>query len=209
MEKMAKLILGIANLNASDLIEYCRHRENALKNNPHFPEPKPSLAALSAKRQKLREYELESMFGSRRFAKEKNKTTKELRDMLRQLANYVTFMAKGDPRKIESAGFKTAKKSKPLPPPREIRSFSASRTDEEGQIKLQWDRAKNAISFRVEYTTENPYDAHTKWVTAAITTKKTAIIDDLLPGTYYWFRVTPMNSRHIGIHTNPKRIMAA
>ncbi|MCZ4410350.1 fibronectin type III domain-containing protein [Cryomorphaceae bacterium 1068] len=206
---MAKLKLGIAKLNTSDLIFYCLSVESSMNGNAHFPDPSPTLAEIAVKREKLEALDIKSSDGDRIAIANRNTVTDELKNMLRKLSLYVSFMAEGDANVILTSGFDIRKEANETAPLQRPESLMAKRTDYGGMVKLKWKPVVNSVSNHVEMTTTDPNDQNSEWATVGITSKSKINIGNLTPGTYYWFRVKAYGRRHESPFSDPALIMAA
>lgn len=206
---MAKLKLGIAKLNATDLNFYCLSVESAMNGNAHFPDPSPTLAEIASKREELVMLESKSSDGDRIAIANRNTVTDELKNMLRKLSLYVSFVADGDGDVILSAGFELRKVANPTAPLQRPSSLQAKRTNHQGMVKLKWKPVVNSMSNHVEMTTSDPKEENSEWETVGITSQSKITIGTLIPGTYYWFRVKAYGRRDESGYSDPALIMAA
>ncbi|MGB6037345.1 MAG: fibronectin type III domain-containing protein, partial [Cryomorphaceae bacterium] len=204
---MAKLKLGIAKLNTADLIFYCNGIESSMSSNAHFPNPAPTLAEITAKREELEELDIKSSDGDRIAIYNRNTVADELKNMLRKLSLYVSFVADGDGNIILSSGFDIRKEPSPIATISRPAALKAQRSDHIGRVKLKWAPVKNAAYCRIEMTTTDPADEKAKWVIAESTTKSKVYIEDLIPGQYYWFRVKAFARLHESGYSDPAVIM--
>jgi len=206
---MAKLKLGIAKLNSADLIFFCKRVETKLTGNENFPDPTPSLAAITTKREELTALDIRSQTGDRTAIYERNTVAKELKNMLRTLSLYISLMAMGDAEIILSSGFELRKASSPTAPLSRPSDLLARRSDHAGKVKLKWRPVKNAVNSVIELTTDDPNEPTTKWSTAGLTSQSKFMVENLTPGIYYWFRVKAFGRRHQSPYSDPALIMAA
>lgn len=89
---MAKLKLGIAKLNATDLIFYCLSVESNMKGNAHFPNPTPTLTEIATKREELEILDVKSRDGDRVAIFNRKRVADELKHLLRKLSHYVSLV---------------------------------------------------------------------------------------------------------------------
>ncbi|MFT7055784.1 MAG: putative phage tail protein [Roseivirga sp.] len=62
---------------------------------------------------------------------------------------------------------------------------------------------------KIEITTTESADSQTQWESVGVTSKSTFVVEDLTPGTYYWFRIRAFGRRYESPYSNPALIMVA
>lgn len=206
---MAKLKLGIAKLNSTYLILYCANVVSKMDGNPRFPDPKPTLAEVAAKREELKALEIKSYDGDRVAIADRNTVANELKNMLRKLSLYVAFVAEGDAGAILSSGFYVRKESSPANSLLQPSAVKARRTDHKGRVRVNWKPVTNAVNYLVEMTTVDPNNSDSVWSISACTTRSKIDIDNLKPGTYYFFRVKACGRGKESGYSAPATVMAA
>lgn len=187
---MGKISLNIRNLPIPEKVARARTVKKSLDGNPNFTTPSPTLAVVTSATD-----DLEAAHAAVQSSKQKLKTdVSDQNDkedafdkIMSQLAGYVQSVAGDDEQKILSAGMDTkAAKSAPsvpnVPP-----ALNATAGDHEGQMDLSWDTVPQAKSYVIEVSLDPP--TATSWKHASVSTKSTATISGLIPGTRYWFRV--------------------
>jgi len=115
------------------------------------------------------------------------------------LANYVQNASGGDPAKIQSAGFpvrNTPAPIGPLPAPGEL---EAQPSQTEGYVNIRWKCVKGASS----YVVERAQDAsQLNWTQALTTTKSRGVVNTMISGARYWFRVAAVGAAGQGAWTD-------
>jgi hypothetical protein len=112
--------------------------------------------------------------------------------LLRKLAAYVESIADTDETIIASAGMQ----SKALRTTPSIvvapQALSATASDHEGEIDLNWRKVDNAKSYVIQISPDPP--TAESWSHAETTTVTNKTIQKLISGKKYWFRVAAIGS---------------
>lgn len=155
-----------------------------LTKNPYFPEPPFALADLAAATEAFGQAIDAADDGGKRLKAARTAKRKFLLKLLRELAAYVQFTAKGDPVKINSAGFDIASQNTAQTPLPRIPGF---RIENAGSTKLQLKvkPVKNARMYEVWLHTG---DGNWKSWQLFRNTRR-MILENLTPGTMYWIRL--------------------
>jgi hypothetical protein len=206
---MAKLKLGIAKLNSADLIFYCISIQNKMKSNAHLPNPTPSLTQIDAKCESLKELDIQGQSGDRTAIVGRNAAAEQLKKLLRTLSLYIALVADGNGVVILSSGYEISREPSPPAPLSKPAALLAKRSDREGQVKLKWVPVRNAVNCQIEITTTEPTDSQAKWESVGVTSKSKFVVEDLTPGTYYWFRIKAFGRRHESPYSKPALTMAS
>ena len=155
----------------------------ALTNNPSFPAPDPSLAALQAALSALEEAETAVRSGSRGAAAARDEKRRVLGTLLRQLGAYVQKVADGDSSTaeavIESAGVSVHKLTL-----RQKQRFTVRQGALSGSVKLMtvW------VGRRAGYAWQYSLDGGTTWLTRPLTLRSKTTVSGLPVGTMVLFR---------------------
>jgi hypothetical protein len=206
---MAKLKLGIAKLNSTVLIFYCISIQNKMKSNAHLPNSTPSLTEIDAKCESLKKLNIQGKSGDRIAIVGRNAAAEELKKLLRTLSLYIALIDDGNGVVILSSGYEISREPSPTAPLSRPAALLAKRSDREGQVKLKWVPARNAVNCQIEITTTESTDSQTQWESVGVTSKSTFVVEDLTPGKYYWFRIRAFGRRYESPYSNPALIMAA
>jgi hypothetical protein len=118
-----------------------------------------------------------------------------VKDMLRQLGNYVDMIAKGDENVILAAGMAASKTREKNPPPEQVSQFVAKYTGIPGTVLIQWKRPKYAKYFRV-YMTTDPVNEPWRLLDTIPTRKM--MVNNLITGKKFYFKVVPVGTAGIG-----------
>lgn len=193
---MAKVKLNLRNLSTLEIIDFGRRVVRALTGNTAFPNPQPTLAALTAGIDAL-----ETSNNNLETSRQEAATNLQIRDdnlaailtLLRQSGAFVESVAGDDESLILSAGMDvrsaaSAQSQEPGAPG----NLSGSQSDHEGEIDLHWDTVKGARSYEIQRSVDPP--TPTSWQHAAVSAKSSATITGLVSGTRYWFRIAAVTS---------------
>ena len=179
---------GVKDLSSADLIAKTMNEEACMANNPHFPNPTPTLAELGAARSDLQMASAAALARGRAVVAIRWERHAELERLMVQLSKYVMATAPRDVEKQLSSGFTL--RSAPLPirhitAPHEVSTY---RVDREGSVKLSWGKVHGARTYQVFVTSEDPTNEKA-WQLAAHSTRIRVEIQGLEPGRMYHFRI--------------------
>ncbi len=193
---MKKIALGLRKLTILLKVAFGRKVATSLDGNADFPTPSPTVAEINAISDELEQSYNEAEL-ARQIAKEKtalqNQKEAEFDEVMNKSANYVENTSNGDEAKIISAGF-TPKadgvySDDLLPAPENL---SATLSDIETDIDLQWDKVEGAASYDIEMTTEA--SGIGGWTHVKTSTKSSTTITGLENGRRHYFRVKATNT---------------
>ncbi|MEI7595317.1 MAG: fibronectin type III domain-containing protein [Bacteroidota bacterium] len=195
---MKTVKLGLNRLSASAKSLKAKEIVKNLTGNTNFTTPQPALTAIAAAITDLDTAILDVKAASEAI-KAKTVILHQKEDMLvnvlNQLANYVETTANNDEAKIKSAGMdvkNTPTQTLDISTPS---NFVATHGDNEGEIDLHWDSVKGAKSYTIEIA--NPESGNlnvAEFKHLLISTKSTASVKNLKPGTRYYFRVAAVGA---------------
>jgi hypothetical protein len=199
---------GLAGLKATELVTKAANIEVAMTGNAAFADPTPTLAELSAARVALEALIAESAKGTRSAIAARRDQEEVLAGLIRKLAAYVKLNATSEA-DILSAGFGIGKRRTAVGRLSQPTGLEALRTDSRGQVNVSWNAVSGKQHYILEMTTTDPSQAHTAWEVVAYTGKVRHTVDNLTPGTYYWFRITALGAAGASAHSDPAMVMAA
>jgi len=130
--------------------------------------------------------------GNRQVTIDKNKSRVVLEDLLGTAALHIQDLSAGDESVIVSAGFDVKRKPTPVGLLERIDKVVANPGPRRGSLEISWDVVPNAYLYELEYT-ESPSTPDSKWIRLS-TTKHWVIIDGLIRGQAYAFRVAGAGS---------------
>lgn len=206
---MYYLKMGLDGLKSVDLVAKSLTIETKMDGNASFPSPDPTLAAVTAKRQELETLMTKSSTGDREAIASRKVVFKELEAMLKKLAKYVSHLADGIENVILSSGFEVKKQRESMPPVSRPEALKVLRSEKQGEVILRWNTSRGALSYIVETTTTDPANPSTLWNRDATVTRITHTVENLTPGTHYWFRACAVGRNGISAYSNVELIMAS
>ena len=182
------------------LIDFSKRRFNDLElqkkaqliiermtDNPHFPDPKPSLMELKQATEQYGESLIKSKEGTKADTSVKKDNRMRLQRLLYTLAFYVFYECDGNGALILNSGFDIQKKSGIIGPLPQPTGFSVRYGQQSGCVILRCDVIKKADMYQFQYVME-PVSKDSHWEHFS-TTKSRAKIEGLAKDRYYAFRV--------------------
>lgn len=159
-----------------------------ITNNPHFPNPEPSMAEMI---QSVNEFSVaqRAMNNSKKAKYARDAKRDQLEEKMGLLQDYVQFASKRNPEIIMSSGMDVRDLRQPvgfLPAPVGIKGKNMGLI---GNIKLQFKPVPKSSGYRIEGTT-NPEEG---WPLVMETEKASVLINDLKPGGLYYFRIATLS----------------
>jgi hypothetical protein len=182
--KKLKIILTFIYCSAGNLVKLTRRILDSLKGNAQFPNPTPALTDVE---KKLEEYMASlSAAGGRDREKVaiKDNRQAELRQLLTELAHYVTQTCKGDKAMLLSSGFDISpEKSSPQKAPPKLQAEMAM----PGQVTTRVKRVTKARAY-VHQITNDPLTPQSVW-TSETTLMPEHTFTGLTSASKVWLRV--------------------
>ena len=184
-------LLGRANFIVSQMTD-----------NPLFPSPEPSLAAVLTMIANYEAILTESLGGEKQRIAEKNSKRRQLTGMLHLLGSYVVFAAKGDAIAASSSGFTVAKGSGSAPAVVAPENIVLDSGLNPGELAVRFPRVKAARCYTYEYTPD-PLTKDSIWK-LEIGTQTKNVFKGLESGKRYWVRVAAVGSNKQLVHCRPQ-----
>lgn len=186
----------LRGLNALQVLMRARIVYHAVKDNPLFPSPTPSLADFQAGIDRLAESVRNTYSGGSKLEYVlKQKHLDEMAALIKSMAAYVSIVAQGESSVVMAAGFEQRKASAPiskLAAPQQLRS----RTGElPCTIKVRWKPVRGARMYRVWV-----YKGYSSTGTPLREFQQLAsncLIEGLEPLEYYTFQVQAIGVRTV------------
>ncbi|MBP6390539.1 MAG: fibronectin type III domain-containing protein [Flavobacteriales bacterium] len=179
---------GVKDISSPALVAKAMHIEKCMLNNPHFPAPVPSIAAIAAMRTDLEHWLVKAEGGGFAAIATRWEKHTQLERSLVQLSKYVMAQAQGDIERQVSSGFELRR------PPLKITDLNApsvlnaKRSEHEGGVKLAWSRVHGARTYQV-FVNVLSTAGEEGWRLVVQTTRIRAEVLHLEPGQYHHFRV--------------------
>jgi len=208
---MSTVKLGLAELTIEEKIQLVANLDKALTDNANFTTPNPTLVSLKAAAEDL-EKKTASAAEIRKQSQiatlAQDDAEDELDAQLTTLGSYVETTSGGDEAKILSAGLAVKTAATPAGPLSAPGPVSATTGDDAGEADLLWPRLAGAKSFVIQYATD-PNAADGDWKFATTSTKSSATVTGLIPGTRYWFRIAATGTAGQSPWSSPATARAA
>ncbi len=127
----------------------------------------------------------------------------DAKEMIRQLSYNIQYLSAGDKEKIESAGFNARKIPGAPQSPGQVLNL-VTKPVGPGKVKLRWKRDANTKVYAVEMQTlANPPFPNVSWESMGKTSKVSFLVEGLIPGQLYFFRVYGSNGNEDGNPSDP------
>lgn len=204
-----KLKIGLASLNPAQLVAKAELVMVNMNGNASFPTPDPDLAVVLTATNEVKEWIEKSAFGDRRALSRRDAEANALQSLLKELAVYISYTAKGDKQVILSSGFEVQKIAEPSGNLTQPIDLIAKRSDKQGEVYLDWRAVAFSKAYQVEYTSDDPTSADAVWTPGLVTSQSRATITNLHMGTQYRFRVKAINGVKESAYSDIALIMAA
>lgn len=182
-----KVITGFSRYSDGDLSIKAKHIVTSLTGNSNYATPTPTLSAVSNAITAFDSATEAAVDGDKQSTALKKQKREELEALLNNLSLYVQLNGQDDEVILLSSGFDLKKAGTPvgvLPKPASIK---VSPGDNSGSVKVVVAKVEGAKTYLFEYTL-TPVTSDSVWTDVA-STKTTAIIDNLISGKQYAFRV--------------------
>ncbi len=180
-----------ADMSDTALLAKASSIHSSMTDNPHFPDPHPSLAELKNSITDYSDALAEASTKDTTKKNIKNQLKNQLVVTLTRLSLDVTNAAAGNATKLDSAGFTMAKsrQSRQISTPQDFRLSTGLNS---GQIVSRIRRVSAAISYLHQCCT-GQLTATSEWISKPSSRAK-YVFSDLEPGKKYWFRVVAIGA---------------
>lgn len=196
-EQAMKLVkTDLRGLNALQVIGRARITLNAMRNNPLFPAPAPSMVDFEAAINELYASIRETSDGGSKLAFHMKQSRMEtVATMLKSLAAYVSIVAQGDAGIVMSAGFEQRRGSHPINKLEAPKSIIATTCLNWGGVAVRWKPVKGARMYKL--CIAKGYANHDEPFRVIHTSKSNCLVEGLEPLEYHSFSVFALGSRTI------------
>ena len=182
----SKALINFSQLNDGSFESKTHTIISNLTGNASYPTPDPTLAVVTAAADAYTAALVKAGSGNRSDVADKNAKREELTLLLRNLADYVNFCAKGDRSILLTSGYDITRDPQPTiitkPENPEVTNGSNS-----GQLQVRVKSVKGAKAYMFEYTTDDTMAAQSWYSTTSSAAKH--LFDNLTPGQKYYCRV--------------------
>lgn len=185
---MVRISFGFSRMGASEVADTASDITAKMAAAPAlYPSPNPSLTDVNSAVQNLRTAGINAANKDRLMLQVRDEKREIVENLLILLGSYSITATGGDKLSLETGGWKVIERgsSLPLVPPSGVEvSFIPGMS---GSLKLDWVRVPGA-SYLVQFTDQNLAQP-TVWQYAGSSTKSKLVINGLVPGTTYSFRI--------------------
>ncbi len=191
ISKQVKIANSFLTRNSdADLIAASGRIVTAMTGNTHYPAPKPALAAVTTARAAY-VAAVDALDRGNVSIAVRNRARAPLVQLLRELALYVQLVAEGDRVVLLDSGYPLQKARQPsgMPPtPQNLRL----RQRNSGRIVARCNTVLTALTYQWRCASAQ---APTAWTQPDPTSKATAVLEGLVPGTQYNVQVRAIGSK--------------
>ena len=191
---MAKVKLGLGNLNPQEVSELANTIVTMMTGNANFPTPNPPLASVTSARTTANTSI--AAYDTGKATAETLRVTRDddvgtLKGLLTQLAAYVENASNGDAAKIESAGMSVrADSTVPVGPMPQVMDLVLTAGDFDGTLDAMWHPVRGVTSYELQTSPDPP----SSWTAKMASGKSSATIEGLTSATKLWVRVRAMGA---------------
>jgi len=182
---MKKVLLSFIQIAPPAKASYYRNVVAKVTGNVLLPTPAPSLAEIRAALDKFEADILAARDGGHIPVAVMHDTETATDKMFRILAHYVESVADGDETIILSAGFQATKDLTP----RVKLPLTARNGDHSGSVKLDYKADGRAGSYIIQWSKDALPTTESGWEVLATVTQTSYVLNNLVVGCYYYFRV--------------------
>ena len=197
---MSKAKAGLRGLNGVQKAEKASTIYTGMLNNPHFPDPVPSMVEFAQAIEQLKEANIAALDRGRIAIARRNSAEQEISTMITRLAGYVNSVSLGDAEKILSAGFDLVKRPEPISQLPAPRSATVVATPIPERLLLRWKRVPGAVMYQVDEAVGGTEDGP-DWKLLDIVTDHRMEINGHDKRGSYRFRLRALGTRVKGPYT--------
>ena len=195
------------HLTMGEVVVKARVIGEAMWGNPHFPDAGPLLMELAARRNAMQAANVACLNGGRMATARRKRCRRMLEQQLDSILGYVRMRSAGDVSIALSSGFRLCRPPLLLPPLDRVQGLRSIPTLNQGRIELRWDRQHGVRKYYVYINTFGP-DKEDGWRMMCLTSRAKAILKDMEPGRYIWFRVCAFSASGMSPLSQELRAMA-
>lgn len=202
------VVLNLSKLNTEGIINLGNTIAGKLTGNVQLPAPPVTPADLTKATEALASIYARAKFSRSKIDFTTVRTLKaELIGLIKQEAEYVEWIAKGDAEIILSAGMNVNKNRQKHPAPEQVTDIKGIFTGIPGTVGLTWNRPRYSQLFKV-LMTETP-DVALSWKVIDTITSRRLMVQNLAGGKRFYFKVVPVNAAGVGPDSEIAEAIAA
>jgi hypothetical protein len=192
---------GFDKISDGDLLARANNIMGGMQGNAYFPTPTPTLATLQTAIDAFSDALTVALSGSNYDKAIKNQKKAEMIDLLHSLANYVLFIANGDPIIAQSSNFTIAKPPAPAPDVTQATNQLLEDVENSGDLVYSFDRVPGARSY-IYQCTSDPVSDTAVWSSQTGTVRKVTF-SNLEAGKRHWCRVVAIGINGQEVYSTP------
>jgi hypothetical protein len=193
MNRTPKVLVNFTGFTDAAIDGKAQSIINAMTGNANFPKPLPTIADLTTAASDYANALSIAKTGTRTDIAVKNQERDALEALLRDLASYVNFTAKGDRAMLLSSGFDISKNGDATPVITKPESISLVNGENPGELTLSVGTVPGARAYTHEYTSDATL-SEVNWQRITVTTSAYTF-SGLQPGKQYFCRVAVVGTR--------------
>ena len=197
--KTTKITLSFSKLSDGQLEILAQAVATAMNGNTNFPEPSPALADLNNGIQQFSEGLSHAKTRDKVKVAVKNQLRENLEQLLTQLSNYCSFIAKGDRAMLASSGFTLRPENKVLKTLGAPENFSVKPGNNAGEALMSVNPVRNAKGYLFLYGL-SPM-SNDAWF-HVLSSQPNYTITGLVPGNTYCFKIGSTGSKGQTVYTD-------
>ncbi|MBK8227779.1 MAG: fibronectin type III domain-containing protein [Flavobacteriales bacterium] len=206
MKQVIRVVVRLSGRSALAKLDLSRYVVTKMTGNADFASLAAQVTALGTANDTLDAAITAANSGDHEAVGLKQIAEAEVMDLLSKLCSSINGIAAGDKAKLLTCGLPLRRESQPygpLTPP--VRVMNRVTTTS-GGAQLEWEGPDGARTYNVFMSRSN--DPFT-WEMVGVTGKQRFLVEELQPGTFYWFAITAIGAAGESSKSEPCRVMAA
>lgn len=176
----------------------------SMTGNANFPTPTPDLATVQLAYEELGGAYQKGLDKSLTAKAEQRTKNEALNNLIRPLRDYVNGIAQGDEDIVLSSGFEASKVPTPVGPMPQVIHLVGRGGDGDGTVRLRWKSVYGAKNYVIQQGIDD-----TNYVAIAYPTTSSMVIEGLVIGQFYWFRVAANGAAGLGPFSDGYKALAS
>lgn len=204
---MEKVKNGLARLSVALVIVRVRYILKMMNGNANYPNPNPTIQALSDEVNDLDLLDQSVTAGDRTKTKLRDSIFIALKQNMTFLAGYVNAVSAGKVAMLETSGFEFEKQRTPVSAPGTVKKITVKNAAVSGTSDLFWSGEKDKTYYMVQVSNDSTKE--NMWNTVAQPTNRKCTIEGLTTGQWAYFRVCAVNRAGQGVWSDVTKLMVA
>lgn|SRR5690625_7305 len=211
MKRSRRAKSGFVRMRDEELLSLADAVYRGMVDNSFFADPYPSIEELDRVRSNFMKYLARSRASRSRYdIAVKNEVRRELKKVLKGLANFVNIAADGSLIILLSSGFEITRYRKQIPSPKQVRNLRLKDGRKSGQMLLTFQSQPNVRMYEYRCSTDMDENGEIVWGDEIHTTtsSRNNLITPVVPGQVYFLSARAINTRGVGDWSDPVQWMA-